>query len=59
MRPKLLTPKQAAFELGVTEQTLANWRNTKLQGPRWIRIGRMVRYEWSEIEAFITRNLAI
>lgn len=59
MRPKLLTPKQAAFELGVTEQTLANWRNTKLQGPRWVRIGRMVRYELAEIERFITTHRAI
>ena len=57
--PKLLTPKQAAIELGVTEKTLANWRWSKLQGPRWVRIGRMVRYELAEIERFITINRAI
>lgn len=57
--PKLLTPKQAAEILEVPEATLKTWRKRRTQGPRWINLGRMVRYELTEIERFITINRAI
>jgi len=57
--PKLLTPKQAAEVLGLSEATLATWRCRKLRDLRWVRIGRAVRYELTEIERFITTNRAV
>lgn len=57
--PKLLTPKQAAELLEIPEATLATWRCRKLRDLRFVRIGRMVRYELAEIERFITINRAI
>lgn len=56
---KLLTPKQAAQILEIPEATLKTWRKRRTQGPRWVNIGRLVRYELAEIERFITINRAI
>jgi excisionase family DNA binding protein len=56
---KLLTTRQAAELLEVSEETLKDWRYRKLRDLRWIRIGRMVRYELSEVQAFITRHRAV
>jgi len=50
---KVLTEKQVAEMLGVTDRTLQSWR-FKGVGPRFIRISRRcVRYEQSAIEEFI------
>lgn len=57
--PKLLTPKQAAEILEVPEATLKTWRKRRTQGPRWVNLGRLVRYELAEIERFITINRAV
>lgn len=57
--PKLLTPKQAAESLGLSEATLATWRCRKLRDLRFVRIGRRIFYELAEIERFITINRAI
>lgn len=49
---ELLTPKQVAEWLGVSPQSLADWRYQRT-GPAFTRLGRMVRYERVACEAFI------
>ena len=46
---KLLT----AELLGVDKQTLANWRCTKREDLKYVKIGGRVRYRVSDIENFI------
>lgn len=47
-----LTTKQAAEFLQVKETTLEQWRwNGK--GPRFIKLGRCVRYRRTDIETFV------
>lgn len=50
---QLLTPEQAAKMLGCAEQTLAVWRTSKRYSLRYVRVGRLIRYKLSDIEAFI------
>lgn len=55
--PVLLNPSQAAHLLGgVTSATLAVWRYKKKRDLPWVKVGRRVFYEESEILAFITRH---
>jgi len=49
----LLTPEQTAERLGVTIQTLAAWRCTDRYNLAYIRVGRLIRYRESAIEAFL------
>ena len=51
----LLTTNETAAILGVQVQTLAMWRLYK-RGPRYTKMGRLVKYRRSDIEAFIERN---
>lgn len=51
----LLTAEQAAEYLHVQTQTLANWRGTG-KGPKFIRIGRLIRYRLDALDAFIELN---
>jgi predicted DNA-binding transcriptional regulator AlpA len=37
------TPRELAHFLGLSEQTLAQWRWLG-KGPRWVKVGRHVRY---------------
>lgn len=46
-----LKPVQAAARLGISAKTLANWRASDT-GPRYRRIGRLIRYEPEQLEAF-------
>lgn len=41
--PGLRSPEQLAAYLGVSKRTLTQWRGQK-KGPRWLQIGRHVRY---------------
>jgi predicted DNA-binding transcriptional regulator AlpA len=45
-------PPQVAEYLGVPEKTLAQWRYLGL-GPRWSKVGRHVRYRWSDVEKWL------
>lgn len=48
-----LTPKQAAARLGLSEQTLANWRSTrKVSAPNYRKFGSAIRYSVEDLEAF-------
>jgi excisionase family DNA binding protein len=53
LKTNLLTPQQVAERLGVTTGTLAVWRcNGTTQIP-YVKIGRVVRYRDSDIQAFL------
>lgn len=48
----LMTADDVASVLGIPPSTLANWRYQGL-GPRYLRIGRHVRYEVRDLEAWL------
>ncbi len=54
MLPKtnLLTPAQVADRLGVSVATLATWRCTKRYPLAYVKVGRLVRYRISDVDAF-------
>jgi predicted DNA-binding transcriptional regulator AlpA len=55
--PTLLTTRQAAEILGLREQTLANWRNTKSTALPYVKVGRKaIRYEMTAVEEFLQRG---
>ena len=51
MRNVLLTEAQASKALNVKMGTLRTWRARK-QGPKAIRLGRLVRYPLADLQAF-------
>lgn len=51
-RPKLLTEKEVAALLGVSTSWLQK-RRVNMLPPDYIKIGAMVRYEPSAVDAFI------
>ena len=51
----LLTEKQAGEFLRVEVKTLQYWR-WKGGGPQFIKIGRLVRYQPADLQAFIDAN---
>jgi predicted DNA-binding transcriptional regulator AlpA len=50
---RLLTPKQTAEFLGLTEGTLATWRCVQRYRLPYIKVGRRVMYRSLDIEKFI------
>jgi excisionase family DNA binding protein len=56
-RDRLLTVQELAEYLGVPVATLYQWRYRR-EGPKGFRVGRHVRYRWSEIEAWVHRQMA-
>ncbi len=50
---QLLTSEQAAQQLGVTSGTLSVWRCCRRYPLKFVKIGRKVRYNAEDIEAFI------
>ena len=57
MRSELLSRKEAAAYLGVAEQTLAIWKCTKRYDLPYVKIGKLVKYRKSDLDAFIARNV--
>lgn len=55
-RSVLLSRKEAALYLGISEQTLAIWKCTKRYDLPVIKIGRLVKYRKSDLDAFIDRR---
>ncbi len=49
----LLTNEESAAYLGVTPGTLDVWRCTKRYNIPYIKVGRLVRYKKSSLDAFI------
>jgi excisionase family DNA binding protein len=54
----LLTPEQVCELLGVPNNTLNCWRsNGKGRGgPNYVKVGRLVRYRWEDVEAWLAKN---
>lgn len=48
----LLTEREAAEFLAVSPATLNAWR-TRRQGPRYIKLGRAVRYQQADLAAWL------
>lgn len=42
---------------GIPVRTLGQWRYLG-KGPRWIKVGRHVRYRWSDVEAWLDEQTA-
>jgi hypothetical protein len=49
----LLSEQQAASFLGVKPTTLQVWRSTRRYGLGYIKVGRLVRYRQSVLQAFL------
>ncbi len=53
----LLSRKEAAKYLGVSEQTLAIWKCTKRYDLPFVKIGRLIKYRKADLDGFIFKNL--
>jgi predicted DNA-binding transcriptional regulator AlpA len=53
-KPLGSTPEVAAY-LGVPVQTMHGWRS-KGTGPKGIRVGKYVRYRWSDVDAWLDQQ---
>ena len=53
---RLLTVQDLADYLGVPVATIYAWRHRR-QGPPGFRVGRHLRYRWSDIEQWISDRL--
>jgi excisionase family DNA binding protein len=51
-RPTALTERQVAEQLGLSGATLRAWRH-RGKGPRFLRLGRSVRYLPSDVDEFV------
>jgi predicted DNA-binding transcriptional regulator AlpA len=51
----LLAAREVAPQLGVSEGNLAQWRYNGT-GPKFVKLGRLVRYRQSDVQAFIDAN---
>lgn len=50
---QLLNAEQAAQYLGVAKQTLHNWRSSGRYRLPCLRVGRLVRYRRSDLDAWL------
>lgn len=53
---ELLTRDQAAEYLGITPRTLAVWACVKRYNLPYVKVGRLVKYRRSDLDAFIARR---
>ena len=51
-RPAALTEREVAKQLGLSVATLRAWRH-RGKGPRFLRLGRSVRYLPSDVDEFV------
>jgi excisionase family DNA binding protein len=49
----LLTPPEAAAYLGVTQNTLSVWRCVGRYNIQFVKVGRLVKYRKSALDAFL------
>ena len=49
------TPAQVAKILKVSVRTLGKWRHLR-RGPKYLRLGRVVRYHSSDVEEWLSAN---
>lgn len=53
----LAVAQQVADFLGTTVDTLANWRYRGV-GPRFVKVGGIVRYRWADVHAWVESRVA-
>jgi len=53
---RLWTDKETAARLDIEPQTLAVWRSLRRYDLPFIKIGRSVKYDPADVEAFIARR---
>jgi len=53
---ELLTSEQAAIYLGISPGALEVWRCTKRYHLPFIKVGRLVRYQKSELDSFLDKR---
>jgi excisionase family DNA binding protein len=51
----LIDEAALAVRLGVSRSTLQSWRYSG-RGPRFIKLGRMVRYRVADVHAYLSAN---
>jgi predicted DNA-binding transcriptional regulator AlpA len=51
----LIDESALAARLGVSRSTLQSWRYSG-RGPRFVKLGRMVRYRVADIDAYLSAN---
>jgi len=51
---RVLSPVAVSDKTGLTPKTLANWRVLG-KGPTWFKIGRLVRYDEADVDAWLSR----
>lgn len=51
-RDRLLSPTELASYLTIPVQTIYQWRH-RGEGPPGYRVGRHVRYRWTDIQAWL------
>ena len=56
--PTLLTPRDAADYLGLSQSTLARMRSSSsaMKGPPFSRLGGSIRYKQSDLDEWVERN---
>jgi len=55
-RDRLLTRKEAAKYLGVSEITLGLWKSTKRYNLPVVKMGRLAKYRYGDLLDFIDRR---
>ena len=55
---KLMNTKQLADYLGISESTIVQYR-LKGIGPRYVKIGHLVRYRQVDADHWVARNLVV
>ena len=50
---KLLKTSELAKILGLSESTLKMWRCYNQKGPKWIKIGPVVRYREEDVKSWL------
>lgn len=53
----LLTPRDVARKLAISEETLTTWRCTRRQHIPYVKVGHLVRYRPADVSAFIESRL--
>ncbi len=56
-KSNLMTPEQVAEYLGVSIETLNVWRCTKRYNLPYVKAGRLVRYRFEDVEAFVASRM--
>lgn len=51
----LVDEARLAARLGVSRSTLQSWRYSG-RGPRWIKLGRLIRYRIADVDTFLEAN---